>query len=122
MGALLEYCRSTAYAGCEKKILNGGKGASYDLFSCSHNALQGLLVMSTAVTKPYCDAEYQDTLHCAPVEGGEDQRWEVGSSQSPQEVKTLLCLLLHRAGVVGLGEVIRDVHAEELGGSDSLYL
>ncbi|KAK5607972.1 hypothetical protein CRENBAI_007349 [Crenichthys baileyi] len=61
-----KYCGSCAHAVCEKKILNGGQSAPYDLFSCSHNALQSLLILSTAVTKPHCDAVCQDSLHRDP--------------------------------------------------------
>jgi len=55
------------------------------------------------------------------VEGAQDGGRGSGSSQIAEEVETLLCFLGQCCGVVSPGEILCDVHTQELGAAHSLH-
>ena len=83
--------------------------------------MNGLPAGRVAGTIPHSDAASQDALDGASVEGAHDGELGSGSSQFAKEVETLLWFLGKCCGVVGLGEVLCDVHTQELGAAHSLH-
>ncbi len=76
-----------------------------------------------ALQAPYhtVSAASQDALDGASVEGAHDGGRGSGSSEFAEEVETLLCFLGQCRSVVGPGEVLCDVHTQELGAARSLH-
>jgi len=71
--------RGSAFTAPLKDVLDGSGGERdppYDLLSCPHIALQGLVFWVFAIPKAHSGAAGgQDALHGASVEGGEDGQW-----------------------------------------------
>ncbi len=112
-------CNAEGFAGetGAVDVLEGGERDTNDLLSCSHYPLKGL----AAGAIPQSDAASQNALDCASVEGAHDGGRGSGSSEFAQEVETLLCFLGQCRSVVGPGEVLCDVHTQELGAAHSLH-
>ena len=70
---------------------------------------------------PHGDAAGQEALYGAPVECSEDGRVQEGSPHPLQQVQRLLCLLDQCRSVHRPGEVVCDVHPQELGTGDHLH-
>ena len=87
-------------------VVKGGERGTNNLFSCSLYILGGLAAG--------CGAHGQNPLNSVSVKGAHD-----GGGASTlifaEEVETLLSLLSKRCSVVGPGEVLGDVHTQELG-------
>ncbi len=79
--------------------------------------MKGLAAGCVAGALPHSDAASQDALDGTSVEGGRGS----GSSEFAEEVETLLCFLGQCRSVVGPGEVLCDVHTQELGAARSLH-
>ncbi len=74
-------------------VLEGGKLTSNNVAgSCP---LQRFAVASGAVSKPGSDADGQDALHSAGVEGSEEAAARSKLPQPSQEEEALMCLLQH---------------------------
>ncbi len=103
-------CNAEGFAGETGAVdaLERGERDTNDLLSCSHYPLKGLAI-------PHSDAASQDALDGASVEGAHDGGRGSGSSEFAEEVETLLCFLGQCRSVVGPGEVLCDVHTQELG-------
>ncbi len=112
-------CNAEGFAGetGAVDVLEGGERDTNDLLSCSHYPLKGRV----AGAIPHSDAASQNALDCASVEGAHDGGRGSGSSEFAQEVETLLCFLGQCRSVVGPGEVLCDVHTQELGAAHSLH-
>ncbi len=102
-------------------VLEGGERDTNDLLSCSHYPLKGLAAGRVAGAIPHSDAASQDALDGASVEGAHDGGRGSGSSEFAEEVETLLCFLGQCRSVVSPGEVLCDVHTQELGAARSLH-
>ncbi len=115
-------CNAEGFAGetGAVNVLEGGERDTNDLLSCSHYALKGLAAGCVASAIPHSDAASQDALDGASVEGAHDGGWGSGSSQFAEEVEVLLCFLGQCCSVVSPGEVLCDVHTQELGAAHPL--
>ncbi len=116
-------CNAEGFAGetGAVDVLEGGERDTNDLLSCSHYPLKGLAAGRVAGAIPHSDAASQDALDGASVEGAHDGGRGSGSSEFAEEVETLLCFLGQCCSVVGPGEVLCDVHTQELGAAHSLH-
>ncbi len=116
-------CNAEGFAGetGAVDVLEGGERETNDLLSCSHYPLKGLAAGRVAGAIPHSDAASQDALDGASVEGAHDGGRGSGSSEFAEEVETLLCFLGQCRSVVGPGEVLCDVHTQELGAARSLH-
>lgn len=103
-------------------VLDGSEVSANDLLSGSHHSLQGLTVHGSAAHMIYGDAVGQDALDRAPVESGEDVRGEVCSPKPSEEVQSLVGFLGQVGCVPGPGQVVGDVHPQELGALDDLHI
>ncbi len=114
-------CNAEGFAGetGAVDVLEGGERDTNDLLSCSHYLLKGLAAGRVAGAIPHSDAASQDALDGASVEhdGGRGS----GSSEFAEEVEVLLCFLGQCCSVVSPGEVLCDVHTQELGAARSLH-
>ena len=88
--------------------------------SCSHHS-HIPPVRGFAASTPHGEAAGQDALYGAPVECSEDGRGQEGSAHPSQEVQKLLCLLDQCCSVHRPGEVVCDVHPQQLGTADHLH-
>ncbi len=102
-------------------VLEGGESDTNNILSCSHYALEGLAAGRIAGTIPHSDAACQDALNGASVEGAHDRSQGSGSSQFVEEVEMLLCFLGQCCSAVSPGEVLCEVHTQELGAAHSLH-
>ncbi len=116
-------CNAEGFAGetGAVDVLEGGERDTNDLLSCSHYPLKGLAAGRVAGAIPHSDAASQDTLDGASVESAHDEGRGSGSSEFAEEVETLLCFLGQCCSVVSPGEVLCDVHTQELGAARSLH-
>ncbi len=116
-------CNAEGFAGetGAVNVLEGGKRHTNNLLSCSHYSLKGLAAGRVAGAIPHSDAASQNALNGASVEGVHDGGRGSGSSEFAEEVETLLCILGHCCSVVSPGEVLCDVHTQELGSAHSLH-
>ncbi len=116
-------CNAEGFAGETGSInvLERGERDTNNLLSCSHYVLKGLAAGRVAGAIPHSDAASQNALNGASVEGAHDGGRGSGSSQFAEEVETLLCFLGQCYGVVSPGEVLCDVHTQELGAAHSLH-
>ncbi len=110
-------CNAEGFAGetGAVDVLEGGERDTNDLLSCSHYPLKGLVAGRVAGAIPHSDAASQDALDGASVESAHDGGRGSGSSEFAEEVETLLCFLGQSCSVVSPGEVLCDVHTQELG-------
>ncbi len=102
-------------------VLEGGERDTNNLLSCSHYPLKWLAAGCVAGAVPHSNAASQDALDGASVEGAHDGGWSSGSSEFAEEVEMLLCFLGQCCSVVSPGEVLCDVHTQELGAAHSLH-
>ncbi len=111
-------CNAEGFAGetGAVDVLEGGERDTNYLLSSSHYPLKGLAAGRIAGTIPHSDAASQNNLDGASVEGAHDGGRGSGSSEFAAEVETLLC-----CSVVSPGEVLCDVHTQELGAAHSLH-
>ncbi len=109
-------CNAEGFAGetGAVDVLEGGERDTNDLLSCSHYPLKGLAAGRVAGAIPHSDAASQDALDGASVESAHDGGRGSGSSEFAEEVETLLCFLGQCCSVVSPGEVLCDVHTQEL--------
>ncbi len=116
-------CNAEGFAGETGAVdaLEGGERDTNNLLSCSHYPLKGLAAGRVAGAIPHSDAASQDALDGASVEGAHDGGRGSGSSEFEEEVETLLCFLGQCRSVVSPGEVLCDVHTQELGAARSLH-
>ncbi len=116
-------CNAEGFAGetGAVDVLEGGERDTDDLLSCSHYPLKGLAAGRVAGAIPHSDAASQNALDGASVEGAHDGGQGSGSSEFAEEVETLLCFLGQCRSVVSPGEVLCDVHTQELGAARSLH-
>ncbi len=116
-------CNAEGFAGetGAVDVLEGGERDTNDLLSCSHYPLKGLAAGRVAGAIPHSDAASQDALDGASVEGAHDGGRGSGSSEFAEEVETLLCFLGQCRSVVSPGEVLCDVHTQELSAARSLH-
>ncbi len=116
-------CNAEGFAGetGAVDVLEGGERDTNDLLSCSHYPLKGLAARRVAGAIPHSDAASQDALDGASVESAHDGGRGSGSSEFAEEVETLLCFLGQCCSVVSPGEVLCDVHTQELGAARSLH-
>ncbi len=115
-------CNAEGFAGetGAVDVLEGGERDTNDLLSCSHYPL-GLAAGRVAGAIPHSDAASQDALDGASVEIAHDGVRVSGSSEFAEEVEALLCFLGQCCSVVSPGEVLCDVHTQELGAARSLH-
>ncbi len=115
-------CNAEGFAGetGAVDVLEGGERDTNNLLSCSHYPLKGLAAgrVAGAIVS---DAASQNALDGASVEGAHDGGRGSGSSEFAEEVETLLCFLGQCCSVVGPGEVLCDVHTQELVVAHSLH-
>ncbi len=116
-------CNAEGFAGetGAVDVLEGGERDTNDLLSCSHYPLKGLAAGRVAGAIPHSDAASKDALDGASVEGAHDGGRGSGSSEFAEEVETLMCFLGQCRSVVSPGEVLCDVHTQELGAARSLH-
>ncbi len=116
-------CNAEGFAGetGAVDVLEGGERDTNDLLSCSHYPLKGLAAGRVAGAIPHSDAASQDALDGASVESAHDGGRGSGSSEFAEEVEALLCFLGQCCSVVSPGEVLCDVHTQELGAARSLH-
>ncbi len=116
-------CNAKGFAGetGAVDVLEGGERDINNLFSCSHYPLKRLAAGCVAGAIPHSDAARQNALDGASVEGALDGGRGSGSSEFAEEVETLLCFLGQCCSVVSPGEVLCDVHTQELGAAHSLH-
>ncbi len=116
-------CNAEGFAGetGAVDVLEGGERDTNNLLSCSHYPLEGLAAGRDAGAIQHSEAASQNALDGASVEGAHDGGRGSGSSEFAEEVETLLCFLGQCRSVVGPGEVLCDVHTQELGAAHSLH-
>ncbi len=116
-------CNAEGFAGetGAVDVLEGGERDTNYLLSCSHCPLKGLGAGCVAGAIPHSDAASQNNLDGASVEGVHDGGRGSGSPEFAAEVEMLLCFLGQCCSVVSPGEVLCDVHTQELGAAHSLH-
>ncbi len=114
-------CKAEGFAGetGAVDVLEGGERDTNYLLSCS--PLKGLAAGRVSGAIPYSDAASQNALDGASVEGVHDVGRGSGSFEFAEEVDTLQCFLGQCCSVVSPGEVLCDVHTQELGAAHSIH-
>ncbi len=102
-------------------VLEGGERDTNYLLSCSHYPLKGLAAGHVAGAIPHSDAASQNALDGASVEGVHYGGRDSGSFEFAEELEKLLCFLGQCCSVVSPGEVLCDVHTQELGAAHSVH-
>ena len=120
VGGVSDNIPSSGHAALGGNVLNGGGRSPIDLLRCPHHSTYIPPVRGFAASTPHEDAAGQDALYGAAAECSEDGRRQEGSPHPSQEVQ-ILCLLNQCRSVHRAGEVVCDVHPQELGAADHLH-